>query len=416
MEYSLRPETKALLEKITGLPSVRQALAFLKADHENSIADQLELVQIPAPTFHEEKRAEYMAAKFRELGLTDVHIDRTGNAVGTRKGVGNGPKIVIDGHMDTVYPMETPLVPVRDEEFIHCPGIVDDTRACAAELTLIRALNDADIRTEGDLVFVATVQEEGKGGFGGMKGFFEDNKDIDAAVCMDGCGVSGIIYQSTGFKTIEVEFHGIGGHAFGAFGQVANPLHAAARAVAKISDLKVPTEPKTTYCVSNFHAGNDAGIHAIVPSASIKINYRSNGQPELEALDKEIMRCIEEACQEETARWGQDTITYTIKTFCDVRAGSLGEHDPIVEATWASIEFLGKEPQLMKGGPTNASIPIGLGVPAVCLGNDDSVEIYCHNAAMERFPVKDTYEMPQLALLVSLAVSGIAGETATILK
>lgn len=161
-----------------------------------------------------------MAAKFRELGLTDVHIDRTGNAVGTRKGVGNGPKIVIDGHMDTVYPLDTPLNPVRDEEFIHCPGIVDDTRACAAELTLIRALNEAGIETEGDLVFTATVQEEGKGGFGGMKGFFEDNKDIDGAVCMDGCGIQGIIYQSTGFKTIEVEFHGIGGHAYGSLRQM----------------------------------------------------------------------------------------------------------------------------------------------------------------------------------------------------
>ncbi len=416
MDYSLKPEIQALMDQITGMESVQKALAFLKEDHENSIAEQLELVQIPAPTFHEEKRAEYMAAKFRELGLTDVHIDRTGNAVGTRKGVGNGPKIVIDGHMDTVYPLDTPLNPVRDEEFIHCPGIVDDTRACAAELTLIRALNEAGIETEGDLVFTATVQEEGKGGFGGMKGFFEDNKDIDGAVCMDGCGIQGIIYQSTGFKTIEVEFHGIGGHAYGAFGDVANPLHAAGRAVAKIADLKVPTNPKTTYCVSNFHAGNDAGIHAIVPYASIKINYRSNGQAELEALDKEIMRCIEEACKEETERWGKDTITYTVKTFCDVRAGSLGEHDPLVEATWASIRYLGTEPELMKGGPTNASIPIGLGIPAVCLGNDDRVEIYCHNAAMERFPVKDTYEMPQLAMLVALAASGIAGKTKSILK
>ena len=221
-------------------------------------------------------------------------------------------------------------------------------------------------------------------------------------------------FRGTG-KTIEVEFHGIGGHAFGAFGQVANPLHAAARAIAKIADLKVPAYPKTTYCVSNFHAGNDAGIHAIVPYASIKINYRSNGQAELEALDKEIMRCIDEACKEETDRWGQDTITYNITTFCDVRAGSLGEHDPIVEATWAGIEYLGYEPELLKGGPTNASIPIGNGVPAVCLGNGGP-EIYCHNAAMERFPVKDTYQLPQLALLVTLAVAGIAGETKTILK
>ena len=50
---------------------------------------------------------------------------------------------------------------------------------------------------------------------------------------------------------------------YGAFGDMANPLHAAARAVAKIADFQVPAVPKTTFCVSNFHAGNDAGIHAV---------------------------------------------------------------------------------------------------------------------------------------------------------
>ena len=45
--------------------------------------------------------------------------------------------------------------------------------------------------------------------------------------------------------------------------KMAQPLHAAARAVAKIADFVVPKEPKTSFCVSNIHGGNDAGIHAI---------------------------------------------------------------------------------------------------------------------------------------------------------
>ncbi len=414
MEYTVQPKVKETIQKLTGMKAVRDALGFLKEDHENSISQQLELVQIPAPTFHEEKRAEYMAEAFRRLGLSDVHIDGTGNAVGVRKGSGNGPRVLIDGHMDTVYPLDTPLIPRRDEEFIYCPGITDDTRACAAMLTLIRALNHAGIQTSGDLVFMGSVREEGRGAFGGMTGFMNENKNIDAAVCMDGCGIGGIIYQSTGFKTLEITFHGIGGHAFATFGEVANPLHAAARAVAKIADLKVPTQPKTTYCVSNFHAGNDAGIHAIVPTASIKINYRSNGQKELEALDAEIMRCIREACQEETQRWGKDEITFTVETYCDVPAGTLGQHDPIVETAWEAITYLGKEPMLEEGGPTNASIPISRGIPAVCIG-DGGPATYYHNAALERFPVKDTWEMPQLALLIALSAAGVEGETKSVL-
>lgn len=414
MSYVVSEKHAKVVEKLTGLASVQQALDFIEKDHENTIQDQLDLVVIPAPTFHEEKRAEFMTEYFKKLGLSDVHIDAAGNAVGVRKGSG-GPKIIVDGHMDTVYPFDTKLEPYNDGEFIYCPGIVDDTRSCVAMLSIIRGLDAAGIKTKGDIVFLGSVQEEGKGGFGGIKAFFNDNDDIDACVNMDGCGAKGIIYQSTGFKTIEVTFHGIGGHAYGAFASVANPLHAAARAIAKIADLDVPTDPKTTYCVSNFHAGNDAGIHAIVPEATIKINYRSNGTAELEALDKEIFRCIEEACKEETDRWGKDTITYTTETFCDVGAGSLGEHDPIVETTWAAIEFLGAEPYLISGGPTNASIPISRGIPAVCIG-DDEIPIYAHNAAKERFPIKGTYKMPQLGMLVALALAGIEDETDSILK
>lgn len=100
-----------------------------------------------------------------------------------------------------------------------------------------------------------------------------------------------------------------------------------------------------------------------------------------------MFRCIEEACAEESARWGKDTITYTVETYFDVRAGALDDHAPLVEAAWSAAVSLGNQPFLVEGGPTNASIPIGMGIPAVCIG-DDEVNVYAHNAAKERFPVK----------------------------
>lgn len=415
MEYTVSEKISAAMGALTGSEAVRSALEFLKQDHERCVREQVEITRIPAPTYHEAERAAYMTGQYKALGLADVHIDAIGNAVGVRRGKGKGPKVVIDGHMDTVYALDTPLKPTFDGEYIYCPGIVDDTRALAAQLSLIRALDAAGIETEGDLVFLGSVREEGMGAFGGAAAFFEENTDIDASVHIDGCGAGGIIYQSTGIKTLEITFHGIGGHAFMAFGQVANPIHAAARAVAKIADLQVPDWPKTTYAVSNFHAGTDAAIHAIVPQATIKINYRSNGNKELQALDKEIFRCIEEACREETARWGKDTITYTVKTLFDVQAGSLQEHAPLVEAAWCAAEYLGKKPYLVEGGPTNASIPIGKGIPAVCVG-DDGREVFAHNAAKERFPVKDSWQMPQMALLVALGAAGVAGVQGTVLE
>ncbi len=409
MTYQPSKERKEAVSHLVSLPKVQKALKFIEKDHERTVDQQIELCMIPAPTFHEEKKAERFKEMLVEAGLEEVTITPYGNVTGVRKGKCSDRKVVLDGHMDTVYPLDTPLNLRRDEEFIYLPGIADDTRALAAQLTVIRALNEAGIETEKDLIFMGSVEEEGKGGFGGINDFLKDREDVDACICIDGDGSTGIIYQATGFKTIEVTFFGASGHAFAHFGELANPLHAAARAVAKIADIEVPVEPKTTFCVSNFHAGNDAGIHAFASEAVIKINYRSNGQKELEELDAKIMKAIDDAAKEETARWNKNEITYTIKTWVDVGAGSLGEHDEIVETAWCAIEAIGNMPDLRKGGPTNASIPICKGIPAVCIGAGNT-ECYVHNAEKERFPLKESWKMPQLALLLALSMAKIIEE------
>lgn len=406
MTYQPTQKSRQALEHLYSLKKVQKALMYIEQDHERTMEQQIELCLIPAPTFHEENKAKRLAQMFEEAGLASVTITPYGNVTGVRKGSKSSRKVVLDGHMDTVYPLNTPLNVRRDEEFIYLPGIADDTRALAAQLTVIRALNEAQIETEKDLVFLGSVEEEGKGGFGGISNFLDSRNDVDACICIDGDGSTGIIYQATGFKTIEVTFYGASGHAFAHFGELANPLHAAARAVAKISEIQVPAEPKTTFCVSNFHAGNDAGIHAFASEAVIKINYRSNGQKELEELDEKIMRAIDEAAKEETARWGKNEITYSIKTWVDVGAGSLDEHDEIVETAWCAIEAIGNTPDLRKGGPTNASIPICKGIPAVCIGAGNT-ECYVHNAEKERFPIKESWKMPQLALLLALSMAKI---------
>ncbi|MBQ7889850.1 MAG: M20/M25/M40 family metallo-hydrolase [Erysipelotrichaceae bacterium] len=406
MNYQPSQKSKETIKHLVSLDKVQKALSWIEQDHERTIQQQIELCLIPAPTFHEENKAKRLAEMFKEAGLSDVTITPYGNVTGVRKGKSSERKVVLDGHMDTVYPLDTPLNLRRDEEFVYLPGIADDTRALAAELTVIRALNEANIETEKDLIFLGSVEEEGKGGFGGIRNFLDGRDDVDACICIDGDGSTGIIYQATGFKTIEVTFYGASGHAFAHFGELANPLHAAARAVAKISDIQVPQEPKTTFCVSNFHAGNDAGIHAFASEAIIKINYRSNGQKELEELDQKIMKAIDDAAKEETARWNKNEITYTIKTWVDVGAGSLDEHDEIVETTWCAIEAIGNTPDLRKGGPTNASIPICKGIPAVCIGAGNT-ECFVHNAEKERFPVKESWKMPQLALILALSMAKI---------
>ena len=406
MEYKVSEQVRQKFDALVKDEKVQKALKFMEEDQDAVIDRQIELTLIPAPTYHEQKKAERMLEMFKEEGLSDCHIDEYGNCVGIRKGTGGGKTTLVEGHMDTVFALDTELKIVREDGFIKCPGIVDDTRGCAAVLSTIRALNAAGIQTKGDIHFVGTVQEEGTGALKGMKYYVDHHPELEASISVDGPGYQEITSEATGIQTYEVNFNGIGGHACGMFGKVANPLHAAARAIAKISEFRVPADPMTTFAVTNFHAGSFEAVHAIVPTAQIRFNFRSNSQEELEKLRDRIFAAIDEACKEETDRWGMDTITYEVKHICDVNAGHQDSHASIVEGAMAAAEFLGcAEPKLGNGGSTNCNRALEAGLPAVCLGGGCDYDCQCHTLD-EQFKVEDAFKGCQQTLLMTLLCAG----------
>ena len=88
---------------------VQKALAYLQEDQEQMMKDLLELVQIPAFSNHERQKAEAMRDKFAALGLQDVRMDEVDNVFGTLPGAGDGPKIMMAAHTDTVFPLDSRL-------------------------------------------------------------------------------------------------------------------------------------------------------------------------------------------------------------------------------------------------------------------------------------------------------------------
>ncbi len=188
MEYQISEKVRGKFDALTKNEKVLKALAFMEEDQAAVIEKQIELTLIPAPTYHEEKKAQRLLEMFKEEGLTDCHIDEYGNCVGIRKGTGGGKTVIVEGHMDTVFPLDTELSIVCEDGFIKCPGIVDDTRGCAVVLSTIRALNAAGIETKGDIHFVGTVQEEGTGALKGMKYYVDHHPELDASISVDGPG------------------------------------------------------------------------------------------------------------------------------------------------------------------------------------------------------------------------------------
>jgi len=412
MDYTASKETKELFEKVLALPEVREALDFVKKDYAFSLEEHKKFIACEAPTYHEEARAKMYADKLAEYGLDDVTIDSNYNVTSLWHGEGDGPTIMIEAHLDTVFPFGSVKEIIDNGTEIHAPGATDDTRGLTALLAALRAMKHAGIKTKGNIIFAGTSREEGTGGFGGMKDLVAAHPEIGGSISVDGASCEAVTCEATGSRTYTVTFHGIGGHAFSAFGSVANPLHAAARAVAKIADFQVPDDPKTTFAVSNFHAGNDAGIHAIVPEAVIKFNFRSNDQQQLLDLDKRIFDAIQEACDEETARWGRDTITWDCIRHIDVPAGREDRHLPLVEATvLACREFSGAPDEVVirEGGNVNGNVAIGAGIPCVTIGGG-RLNKNIHSLA-EYFPYTEGWRLPQEAVVLLCLAAGVAGKT-----
>jgi len=316
----------------------------------------------------------------------------------------------VEAHMDTVFPMGSVQGVKRENGFLYAPGICDDTRGLAVILGVIRALNASGITACSDILFAGTTREEGGGAMGGMKDLLADiGDDIACVLSVDSASIENIIYCATGLRTMEFTFRGIGGHAYSAFGEVAQPVHAAARVAAKIATMDVPRDPRTTFAVSNFHAGNMAGMHAIPAECSIVVNYRSNDPAVLEDLHRRIFSIVQEACDEETARWGKDVITWSHQCHCDVPAGSQDVHSKLVEQLSAVIRLMGREPRFLPGGATNCNISIARGIPSVCMGFswcEEGVATMDHTLN-EKFPIVNAFKGVQTAFLMTLLAAGM---------
>src|SRR5260370_32881223 len=81
---------------------VKKALAYIEANHERTLASQVTIAEIPAPTFHEAEKAKFLASEFRRVGLTNVEIDSQGNVLGWREGALKDA-FVLAGHLDVSF-------------------------------------------------------------------------------------------------------------------------------------------------------------------------------------------------------------------------------------------------------------------------------------------------------------------------
>jgi acetylornithine deacetylase/succinyl-diaminopimelate desuccinylase-like protein len=374
-------------------PRVKAAFDHIDKDRDGILREWIAITEINAPSKQEQERAKYIESLLRKSKL-DIRYDSAGNLIATRKGTGGGPVTVFDAHMDTVFQPGLKIKATVRDGRVYAPGIGDDTRNIEALLATIRALDAAKIKTKGDLVFLFTTDEEA--GMTGAKQYTKDNKGkVDYYIALDG-GYEGFTYAGIGINWYRHHFIGPGGHT-----RSRTPPYSAtlplARAIARIYELKVPSNPS-----SNLNIGMLSGSEVVNAKASdawFTVDLRSTSNDVIADLEQKIAAILDE----EAKRAGM-----TVKT--DVISASPAAVLPgnresnLVKIAEAVHRAMGFDPPIGNAGSNNSSAALLQGITSISTGAGPCSDSH---ALTENCEIDPLYRGIKKILLLGVSLAGV---------
>jgi tripeptide aminopeptidase len=374
----LSPSASQALSRVVGLPQVRSALGWLRAQEPQIAQWQLELSRISAPPFGEAARSEWLSERFRDLGLEQVTVDEVGNVLGLRPGVG-GHCVSVSAHIDTVFPAGTPLNVRQSGSRLYGPGVSDNAAGVAAMLAVAGAMRVCQVPHALPILFVGNVGEEGEGDLRGMRHLFTASPLRDAilySLVLDGAGSDTIVSEALGSRRFEVIVRGPGGHSWSDFG-APNPILVLARTMNAFAQTPVPSSPKTVFNVGVVRGGTS--VNSIPESASMRVDIRSTSMAEMERLEDALRLALDRAVQDELkvqerrgiASRRLASLTSEVVPIGNRPAGELHPNAHILQVIAAVDSHLGNAAQIHRAS-TDANVPLSLGREAIAIGGGGS--------------------------------------------
>lgn len=331
---------------------------------------QREVIAVPAPTFEEGERAEWMCRKFVELGLTNAHIDAAGNALAelrSEEQEDDGPVVLLSAHLDTVFRAGTDCTPREDEEGrILAPGASDNASGLSGVLAIAAALLHSGMRPAATVLFAANVGEEGEGDLRGMRELFGPSpyaRRIRTAIALDGPGNASAVDRALGSRRLRVTVSGPGGHSWADAGRP-NAITALAGCLLAAEKVPLPGTPRTTFNVGTMSGGTS--INSIPAEATANLDLRSASTLELDRLELAVLRTIAAALAERNAG-SHEPLQLTAERIGDRPGGELSSRSALAQSLRAVDRHLQLRTE-SRLGSTDANLPLSLGVPALALG------------------------------------------------
>ncbi len=363
----------------------------------NSIPRLLDLAiaiqQVPAPTFHEAERGQFVRARFAEEGLQDVEIDSAGNVYARLpQPVANyqNKPLVVSAHLDTVFPTSVDLSVRREPERILAPGIGDNSLGVAGMFGLLWALTERQLSLPGDLWLVANVCEEGLGNLRGMQALVDRFGSSPLAyIVVEGMALGQVYQRGLGVQRYRLTVRTAGGHSWIDYGQP-SAVHELTALSTCITALELPRQPRTTLNVGIISGGSS--VNTIAAEAMLELDLRSESATALEDLAGQVEQIVHSV--QKPGVWIE------LENIGQRPSGELPAEHKLVKLAQDCLRSVGVEARLSIGS-TDANLPLSLGYPSITIGlttggKAHSVHEYINIAPLEK-------GIEQLVQLVSRA-------------
>jgi acetylornithine deacetylase/succinyl-diaminopimelate desuccinylase-like protein len=373
-------------------PEIVAAFAHVDRSREAILREWVAVTEINAPSGKERERAAYVERLLRAQPSVEVRYDRTGNLIATRKGTGGGPTVVIDAHLDTVFQEGLKIkAEIRDGR-IYAPGVGDDTRNIVAMLAALRALDAANVKTKGDIIFLFTVEEETS--LRGAEEYVKDNKGrIDHYIALDG-GYEGFTYGGIGINWYRHHFIGPGGHT-----RSQTPPYSAtlplARAIQRIYELPIPSRPPSNLNIGML-GGSDV-VNAKAEDAWFTVDLRSTSNEVIADFEKRIAAIIKE--EAERAR-----MTFKTELISTTPAAQIpGHRESVLVKTAEAVHIaMGFQPPITVTGSNNSSAALLAGISSISTGAGPCGDSH---ALTEWCEIEPLYKGIKKVLMLGVAVA-----------
>ncbi len=338
-----------------------EILSYIEAHSREAFDLLCELGQIPAPSNHEEKRAEFCKAWLEKQGAEGVYIDEALNVIYPLGVTADNPVVVYMAHSDVVFPDTTPLPLKVEDGKIKCPGIGDDTANAVALMMAAKYIAENHLRPKVEgVLLVINSGEEGLGNLKGSRKIMEDfGHRVREFITFDGYA-NNITMKAVGSKRYQVVVRTEGGHSYGAFGN-RNAIAYLAALIGDLYNIKVPPMGKTTYNVGLISGGTS--VNTIAQNAEMLYEFRSDERESLAIMEKHFNAAIEF----HRTKGIEIEVTLVGDRPCGGELDA-AKHEALMARGAEAIKNHYGYDVAYKSGSTDCNIPLSMGIPSICPG------------------------------------------------